>query len=219
MSSHPFRAVCFDFDYTLADCTDSIVAGFQYGFTKLGWPAPDRETVRSTIGYMLEDSYTMLTGDTDPARRAAFRPLFLEVAQEKQIRETLLFPGAPELLRQLKGNGIRTAIVSTKRGCTIQAILNTHGLLDALDLIIGNEHVTRPKPDPQGLQAAMEQLGVAPEEFLFCGDTILDAGAAANAGCPFCAVLNGTTGADAFPDYHPVHISPDLPDLQRWLGL
>ena len=32
----PYRAVCFDFDYTLADATDSIVAGFQHGFTKMG---------------------------------------------------------------------------------------------------------------------------------------------------------------------------------------
>ena len=52
----PYRAVCFDFDYTLADATDSIVAGFQHGFTKMGWPAPDRETVRGTIGYLLEDA-------------------------------------------------------------------------------------------------------------------------------------------------------------------
>ena len=56
-----YRAICFDFDYTLGDSTDSIVAGFQYGFTRLGWPAPDRETVRRTVGYLLEDAYTLLT--------------------------------------------------------------------------------------------------------------------------------------------------------------
>ena len=61
-----YRAICFDFDYTLGDSTDSIVAGFQYGFTRLGWPAPDRETVRRTVGYLLEDAYTLLTGDRDP---------------------------------------------------------------------------------------------------------------------------------------------------------
>ena len=49
-----FKAVCFDFDYTLADCTDSIVAGFQHGLTRLGWPSRDRETVRKTVGFMLE---------------------------------------------------------------------------------------------------------------------------------------------------------------------
>ena len=101
-----YRAICFDFDYTLGDSTDSIVAGFQYGFTRLGWPAPDRETVRRTVGYLLEDAYTLLTGDRDPEHRAAFRPLFLEASMERQRRETTLFPGAPELLRELKARGV-----------------------------------------------------------------------------------------------------------------
>ncbi len=194
----PYRAVCFDFDYTLADATDSIVAGFQHGFTQMGWPAPDRETVRGTIGYLLEDAYTMLTGDSDPVRRAQFRPLFLEVAKERQRRETVLFPGAEELLRTLHSRGVKTAIVSTKRGDTI-------------------EDVHAPKPDPQGLNMALDRMGLSPKELLFCGDTVLDAGAAKNAGCPFCAVLNGTTLAEDFADFRPVHIAPDLFELRQWL--
>ena len=75
-----YKAICFDFDYTLADCTDSIVAGFANGMTKLGHPVPDRETVRRTVGYMLEDSYTMLTGDESVENRAKFRRYFIEAA-------------------------------------------------------------------------------------------------------------------------------------------
>ena len=214
-----FQAVCFDFDYTLGDCTDSIVAGFVHGLTGLGWPAPDRETVRGTIGYMLEDSYAMLTGDRDPARQAKFRALFTEVARERQIHETVLFPGAPELLRGLRERGVKTAIVSTKRGDTIELILENHGLRDAVELVIGSADVKRPKPDPEGLRTAMARLGSGPEDTLFCGDTVLDAGAAQNAGTHFTAVLNGTTGAEAFAPFQPDHISPDLWDLARWLGL
>ena len=212
-----FKAVCFDFDYTLGDCTDSIVAGFVHGLTGLGWPAPDRETVRSTIGYMLEDSYAMLTGDRDPDRQAKFRALFTEVARERQIHETILFPGAPELLRGLRERGVRTAIVSTKRGDTIELILENHGLRDAVELVIGSADVKRPKPDPEGLLFVLERLGINPEDALFCGDTVLDAGAAQNAGTRFAAVLNGTTGAEAFAPFQPDHISPDLWDLARWL--
>ena len=83
-----YRAICFDFDYTLGDSTDSIVAGFQYGFTRLGWPAPDRETVRRTVGYLLEDAYTLLTGDRDPEHRAAFRPMFFLASCSKDNDET-----------------------------------------------------------------------------------------------------------------------------------
>ena len=214
-----FQAVCFDFDYTLGDCTDSIVAGFHHGLTSLGWPAPEREAVRGTVGYLLEDSYTMLTGDGDPGRRAQFRALFTEVALERQRKETTLFPGAAELLRGLKGRGIKTAIVSTKRGDTIEIIMGRLGLGDTIGMVVGSADVKCHKPDPEGLLITMNKLGVQPEDTLFCGDTVLDAGAAQNAGTHFAAVLNGTTGAEAFAAFPCEHISPDLWDLAKWLGL
>ena len=215
----PYRAVCFDFDYTLGDSTDSIVAGFQHAFPILGWPAPDRETVRGTIGYLLEDSYTMLTGDESAEHRARFRALFLEVAQERQRTETVLFPGAAELLRGLKEQGVPAAIVSTKRGDTIQAILAHHGLRDVVGPVLGSADVKRHKPDPEGLNRALGMLGLAPRDLLFCGDTILDAGAAQRAGTRFCAVLNGVTPAQDFAPYPCDHIAPDLWDLKGWLGV
>ena len=215
----PYRAVCFDFDYTLADATDSIVAGFQHGFTKMGWPAPDRETVRGTIGYLLEDAYTMLTGDSDPARRAQFRPLFLEVAKERQRRETVLFPGAEELLRALHGHGVKTAIVSTKRGDTIQYIMERYHLLDQLEFVIGSEDVHAPKPDPTGLLRAMETLGVTGDEVLYCGDTVLDAGTAQRAGTHFAAVTTGVTPAGDFASYPCDYVARDMVDMKAWLGL
>ena len=214
-----FQAVCFDFDYTLGDCTNSIVAGFQHGLTAMGWPAPDREAIRATIGYLLEDAYTMLTGDKNPENRAKFRPLFLEVAQELQRREAALFPGASELLRGLKSRGVKIALVSTKKGDTLEIIMERFGLLQELETVIGSADVRRPKPDPEGLLLAMERMGVKPEDTLFCGDTVLDAGAAQNAGCHFAAVLNGTTPAKAFDGFSPDYIAKDLPALHAWLGL
>lgn len=215
----PYKAICFDFDYTLGDCTDSIVAGFHNGFSKLGWPKPDRETVRKTIGFLLEDSYTMLTGDEDPEHRAKFRAYFIEAAMERQRKETKLFPGAAELLCRLHTAGVKIGLVSTKRGDTLEIIMENHGLRDKLEVIIGSADVTAHKPDPQGLFLAMERMGVKPEETLFCGDTILDAGAAQNAGCDFAAVLNGTTEAPSFDAFPCVHIAPDLPELTKWLGI
>ena len=79
--------------------------------------------------------------------------------------------------------------------------------------------MAKPKPDPAGLHLALDRLGAAPEQLLFCGDTVLDAGAAQNAGCPFCAVLNGTTPGEAFDGYPHVHIAQDLWDVKKWLGV
>ena len=214
-----FQLVCLDFDYTLGDSTDSIVAGFVHGLTSLGWPAPDREAVRGTIGYMLEDAYTMLTGDDNRERQARFRALFSEVAVERQRKETTLFPGAAELLRGLKQRGVKAAIVSSKGGDTIEIIMDRFGLGDTLEMVLGSGDVKRPKPDPEGLLTVMDRLSVSPEETLFCGDTVLDAGAAQNAGCHFAAVLNGTTPAADFSPFPCEHIAPDLWDLAKWLEL
>ena len=49
-----YRAICFDFDYTLGDSTDSIVAGFPYGFAPPGQPLPPRGTGRGTLREPLE---------------------------------------------------------------------------------------------------------------------------------------------------------------------
>jgi len=214
-----YKAVCFDFDYTLGDSTDSIVAGFAHAMTKLGYPAPDRETVRKTVGYMLEDAFTIISGDDSPENRAKFRPYFIEVALERQRRETTLFPGAVELLKGLKHAGVRCGIVSSKRGDTIEIIMDRYGVLDCLELVIGSHDVKHHKPHPEGLLWAMERLGLEKEEVLFCGDTVIDAETAQNAGCDFAAVLNGTTGAEAFAHWPHVHIAPDLYDLAKWLGI
>ena len=215
----PYACVCFDFDYTLGDSTDAIVAGFRYGLTQLGWPEPDREAVRATIGYLLEDAYTILTGDADEDHRRSFRPLFTQVAQPRQRTESVLFPGGKELLEALYARGVKLGLISTKRSDILEDIMRRYGLLEKLSLVIGSDRVTRHKPDPEGLLLALERLHLRREELLFCGDTALDAGAAQAAGVDFCAVLNGTTPAAAFQDLPHMHISPDLWDLKNWLGV
>ena len=58
-----FKAVFFDFDYTLADGTEAIVAGFRYAFGRMGLPEPTEEAIRPTIGMVLEDEFTFLSGE------------------------------------------------------------------------------------------------------------------------------------------------------------
>ena len=219
-----YQGVFFDFDYTLGDSTVPITTGYQRGMEALGWPAPTVEQVRPTIGYTLMDGYTMLTGDGDPARRQAFYQLFQAAVGEQggegrriMVEDTTLFPGARDLLCALRARGVRAALVSTKRGETIRRIFAYQGLEDQVDLILGGRDVSRPKPDPEGLNLALERLGLDRGQALFCGDTVIDAQAAQNAGVDFCAVLNGITPACAFEEYPHVHIAPDLMELRRWL--
>lgn len=214
-----YRAVLFDFDYTLGDATDAIVAGYTHGLLTLGYPAPEREAVRRTVGLTLEDGYTSLTGDADPRRQARFRTLFTQVARPMQARGTPLCPGAKELLQAMWNQGLSAGVVSTKNTDTLRMIFDQHGLLEKLALVIGGDLVKAPKPDPEGLINALARLGLTPAEVLYCGDTVIDAGAAEAAGYDFCAVLNGTTPSEAFSHRPHVHVAPDLFELKTWLGL
>ena len=170
-----YRAVLFDFDFTLADASQAIVAGFQHGFAQMGHPQPDPDAVRGTIGLPLEDAYTLLSGDADQARRKEFRLHFSQVAVPMQIEVTKMFPGAEDLLRGLKAAGIPAAIVSTKRAETLRAVLERRDLLRCFASVTGSEMVSRPKPDPEGLLGAVAALGLTPDQCLYCGDTTIDA--------------------------------------------
>ena len=222
-----YKGVFFDFDYTLGDSTVPITLGYQRGFAAMGWPEPTVEQVRPTIGMTLMDGYTMLTGDGDLERQREFYHQFQvavgELAEEEvrtvMVEETRLFPGAAELLTALKEQGMKAAIVSTKLGLTIHRIFARRGLDHLLDLVVGGKDVARAKPHPEGLNFALDRLGLDRSEVLFCGDTVIDAQTARNGSCDFCAVLNGTTPEEAFAAYPHVHIAPDLAELRRWLGL
>ena len=213
-----YKAVFFDFDYTLGDATDAIYAGFTAGMTALGQPIPDREAVRYTVGQPLEVAYTNLTGDADPEHQARFRAAFSAVARPMQQTEGVpLFPGAADLLHALHEEGIHVAVVSTKQRGTLEHILDKHGLMEILDFVIGGDYVSHMKPDPESALLGMERLGLSPEELLFCGDTVIDAETAKNAGCDFAAVLNGTTPAEDFDAFPSVCIAPDLFALREFL--
>ena len=212
-----YKAVLFDFDYTLGDSTKPIVESYTAGLTAMGWPVPEREAVRRTVGYTLEDGYTMLTGDADKDKRKEFFKRFKAHAAEIMATQTELCPGAEDVLYWLTQQKVPAGIVSTKGGDVLESIFTRLGLREQLALIVGGQDVKKAKPDPEGLNLAVERLGLDKKDILFCGDTVIDAETAKRAGVDFCAVLNGTTPAEAFGEYPHVHIAPDLADLLDWL--
>lgn len=212
-----YSGVFFDFDYTLGDATEAIVAGFLYGLHTMGYPIPTREAIRLTVGLVLKDGFTAITGETDEAKRDEFARLYRSICTPAQIATAVLCPGAKELLETLHDKGVKLAVVSSKPGPILEKILERQGVAHLFDLIIGADAVEKPKPDPAGIYAALRATGLEKGQILYCGDTVIDAGAAQNAGVDFCPVLNGTTPAEAFDPWPHVHLSPTLDDLRAWL--
>ena len=51
-----YKAVIFDFDYTLGDSTNGIVLSINHALEKLGFRAQDTKTIQRTIGLSLKDT-------------------------------------------------------------------------------------------------------------------------------------------------------------------
>jgi pyrophosphatase PpaX len=92
-----------------------------------------------------------------------------------------VYPGIPELLGAVRAAGIPTGIVTGKsrRSWEVTSALVSLG---PFDVLVFDDDVRAPKPDPHGLELALELLGVSPTDAVYVGDTMTDLRAARAAG-------------------------------------
>jgi HAD superfamily hydrolase (TIGR01509 family) len=74
-----------------------------------------------------------------------------------------------ESLRRLRAAGLRLGIVSNSDG-RVEEALDASGLRDYFDVVIDSSLVGVEKPDPAIFRAALDALGIGPEEALYVGD-------------------------------------------------
>ena len=174
-----FRAVLFDFDFTLADSTAGAVECVNHALVACGYPAAAREAIRRSVAYPLPEVLARLTGVEDEGAAAAFAAAFITRADEVMAPLTSLFPGVTDAVRELRQDGYRTGIVSTKFRYRIDSILADHDARGLFDVIVGGEDVRRHKPHPESLERALARLELQAAEALYLGDHPVDAQAAA----------------------------------------
>lgn len=80
-----------------------------------------------------------------------------------------LAPGTRGALERLRAGGLRLGVVSNSDGRVEEALVGV-GLRDCFDLVLDSALVGVEKPDPAIFRAALDALGVAPEEALYVGD-------------------------------------------------
>lgn len=211
------KAVIFDFDYTLGDSTDGIAICIRYALSELGFPGPPLEEIRKTIGFSLPEAFVMLTGDRDAAKGQRFSKLFHDKADEVMTANTELYPGAKDQLCALRAKGYKMAVVTTKEHRRIVQILRKFDADTLFDAVVGEGDVKKLKPDPEGLLLAIDALGVAKEEALYVGDSLVDAKTAANAQTAFAAVLTGTTTREDFAPYTRVYTGETIADVFQYI--
>ncbi|HEY1837325.1 MAG: HAD family phosphatase [Rhizomicrobium sp.] len=73
-------------------------------------------------------------------------------------------------LSQLKAAGYKIAVCSNSIRQSLELMMQRAGLDRFLDLMLSNEDVSKPKPDPEIYLAAMAKFGLAPEQCLVVED-------------------------------------------------
>lgn len=208
-----YRAILFDFDYTLVDSSSGIVMCFQHVLRSNGFSSVPDDAIRRTIGKTLEESFTILTTITDADTLVRFKRQYVAYADTCMTANTHFFPEIIDALKSLKSQGIRLGIISTKYRYRIAEFFNQTIGASFFDVIIGGEDVKVAKPAPEGLLAAIDRLSFSFDQCLYIGDSEVDAATAQAAGVDFVGLLHGTTSRSALEQYPNKQIIDRLTDL------
>ena len=120
-----------------------------------------------------------------------FKQYYVVHCQEK----TCLYDGVPEMLKALKSQGYRLAIVSNKLQAGVDELYERY-FNDTVEVAVGERPEVNRKPAPDMVMAALAALGVTADEAVYVGDSDVDLQTARNSGLPCISVLWGFRDRD-----------------------
>ncbi len=181
--------ILFDLDGTLIDSTEAILRSFEDSFKHFDMPVPEDEKVKALIGHPLDYMYTHL--GVDPEKVWDFVDVYKSHYRQRSKPMTHFLPDAKAAIQEA-ATFARLGIVTTKTGEYSRILLEHMGVMEYFEVLIGREDVTHPKPDPEPIMMALEQMEV--EDLDNCwmvGDTCMDLISARHAKIKSVGVLCG----------------------------
>jgi HAD superfamily hydrolase (TIGR01509 family) len=115
-----------------------------------------------------------------------------------EIEAMDLLPGVVDLIDAAVTAGLRLAVASSSPVEWVAGHLERRGLLPYFEVVVCRDHVTLTKPDPELYDAALDRLGVAPDEAVALEDSHHGTMSAAAAGIAVVAVPNRVTAGQDF---------------------
>ena len=207
-------AAVFDFDGTLMDTEPAIMASFEHVFQKYRTVeefTPERRI--KVLGPALDVMMKEFFPEMDPWICVEEYRRY----QRENLRNLIRpMPGAMETLAKLSAMEVPCAVVSTRYFKSLDELLKQSRMDGFMSVVLGNDSVSRSKPDPEGILKAWEMLKT--ESCFYIGDSVMDVEAGKNAGAVTVAYPSNEGKRNdliaAKPDYLIEQLS-ELPELIR----
>lgn len=169
-----YKAILWDLDGTLLDTLCDLTSAVNAAMTTRGYPTHTMDEVRAFVGNgarrLIERA---VPPDADSAAVEATLGAFNTYYAAHCHEETAPYAGLLPLLSRLKAQGVRLGVVSNKPHYAVQQLAKEY-FGDLLELAVGSVDGIPHKPAPDMVTRALQQLGVAPAEALYIGDSDVD---------------------------------------------
>lgn len=187
-----YKNVIFDLDGTLLNTIDDLADAGNWVCRRHGWPTHTVEDFKYFVGNgmaRLAERFSPADQHTPEGIQAILEE-FMPYYNAHKEDKTAPYPGIRELLERLKGEGIAMAVLSNKAHSLVPGIIEGY-FPGVFRYIQGAVEGAPTKPDPTLLRRLMEEMGAAPTDTLFVGDSNVDIRTAKNGDLVSCGVLWG----------------------------
>jgi phosphoglycolate phosphatase len=164
----------FDLDGTLSDPSEGITRSVQYALQGLGRPYPTKAELTRFIGPPLRWTLPRLldTDDKDLVETAInyYRQRYEDVG----LFENQVYPGIPELLRQLQDDGYPLYVVTSKPTVYADRIIRHFGLRSCFIEVYGPELDGRFDEKRELVGFVLHERSLDPQSTVMIGDRASD---------------------------------------------
>jgi len=149
----------FDLDGTITDSQPGITRSAAYALERFGIHVEDPSTLKFFVGPPLRDSFmSHYSFSSDDADRAV--AVYREYYSEKGIFENEVYDGIPQLLADLKENGKRIIMATSKPTVFAKRILEHFSLDQYFEFVSGAELSGVRDNKDEVIEYALEQCGI-----------------------------------------------------------
>ncbi|MFC3886578.1 pyrophosphatase PpaX [Bacillus songklensis] len=208
------NTILFDLDGTLIDTNELIISSFLHTLNKFYPNKYQREDVLPFMGPTLYETFVSIDKERVQELIDTYREYNIS-HHDLLVKE---FEGVFETVQWLKEQGYKLGIVTTKMSNVVMMGLKLTKLDQFFDVIVAIDHVTNPKPHPEPIEKALQQLDAKPEEALMVGDNHHDILGGKNAGTKTAGVAWSAKGREHIAQYEPDFILEKMSDLRDILG-